>query len=220
MDLQALIDSLDVSERIRDSVASILLAEVDNQKALAAAANLDPTPWDLRVFLERSDPWAEFESDPDAAPIVNVTLSSIEWGPGRTIEQQPGEATIHLDVLAGAASRETDEGHDPGDEAASLALHRAVRLVRQIIMASTHTYLGLRGTVGSRQISSVTFFAADGKNAPVQRVAAARLVLSVSYVDTSPQISGVAAEGVTAKFVRSETGQIYAVASWGTPPSP
>lgn len=225
--ITTLIDKRDTSEIIRDEIAAILRTESLGQEALAVVAVRDPLPWKLRVFLERSNPWEEFQdpaavSDedplPEVPPIVNVSFEAetFDMNASNTVERQKASATYNIDCYGyGIAADAPGGGHRPGDEDAALDCQRAVRLVRNILMAGAYTYLGHRGTVWRRFIQSVTTFQPTANEQPVQQVRAARIALQVEFSEFSPQVVGEPLELVAAAVRRAETGEIFLTASYG-----
>jgi hypothetical protein len=211
--LQSLIDKQDNFEIIRDQIAAILAAESVNQMALAVTAGEDPALWKLRVFRERSNPWAQFQEREvdDPSPIVNVWYESgtFDGTKGNVVERQQHQGRFNIDIVAyGEAQDEDGEpGHIPGDLDAALNLGRAIRLVRNILMASQNTYLQLpRQVVGRRWPESITSFQPDDSNA--KNVAAARIILAVDFNEHSPQYEGEEIETVFAECKESEAGQV------------
>ena len=100
-------------------------------------------------------------------------------------------------------------GYNPVDESSVLALHRIVRLVRNIIMHPDNTYLKLTQTVGSRTgnlvgrrwINSKEMFQPQIGDRPVQGVIACRIPLSVSFSETpvTETYNTLEVVGITAK---------------------
>jgi len=216
-----LIDKTDNSELVRDQIAAIIAVEAAAQEALATAAGKDPRLWRLRTFLERSNPWSEFQEDvadqADATPIVNVSFesASADMSASNVVERQKMAGSFNVDCYGyGLSAAEDDGGHVAGDEAAALEAQRAVRLVRNILMAGHYTYLGMRGVVWKRWPQSVTAFqpAIDGRT--VQQIVACRLVLQVEYSEFSPQVQGEELELISATVKRAETGEIYITADY------
>lgn len=223
MTLAALIDKRDNVEIIRDEIAAILATETAAQQALATTAGRDPRLWALRVFLERSTPWADFidaQEQIDATPIVNISFNNVSFdkSQGNVFERQRGDFTFNVDVYAyGVASDVDDGGHIPGDQAAALNLHRATRLVRNILMAAEYTYLGQRGLVGRRWIQSITALqpAIDGQ--AMQHVLAARIDFEVLMNEFSPQYEGVPLELIATQVTRDGDGEVLFEASFERP---
>jgi hypothetical protein len=215
-----LIDKVDSFEILRDEIAAILAVEIANQQALATADDQDPNDWKLRVFLERSRPWAEFESAPEQAnaqPIVNVWFDSlaVQLAASNVVERQRVEGVYNIDCYGYGVSEETETGHTVGDERAAIELHRAVRLVRNILMSAHYTYLGQQGLVGKRMIQSISAFQPQIDGQSVQNVQAARLALHVEFNEFSPQVTGQPIELVSATVKRAETGEIFFTALYG-----
>src|SRR5690554_4356931 len=113
--------------------------------ALAVIESEDPTEWKLRIFTERSNAWAQFQEREvdDESPIVNIWYESSTFAGtrGNVVERQEAEGRFNIDVIAYGQSKDNVAGgHTPGDKEAALNLARALRLVRNILMASHNTY--------------------------------------------------------------------------------
>jgi hypothetical protein len=214
--LAQLVDKLDTFEVIRDQIAAILLTETASQMALAAAAlpPRDPGQWDLRIFTERTNPWGEFVEidDPayDPSPIVNVSYNGTSYDEraSNVVERQRGTSTYYIDCYAAALSEETDAGHMPGDQRAALEVQRAVRLVRNYLMAGQYTYLGLRGTVARRWPQGIETFEPPADAKSVQRLGIARLTLLVMHDELSPQTVGQPLELLSVNVKRAPSGEL------------
>lgn len=212
--IEALIDKVDSVELVRDTIASILVAESTSQQALATAASKDPRLWALRVFLERTNPWTEFQDVPDqldATPIVNVQIDSESFDPSASnvVARQKLTALYHLDCYAyGVSEDDGGSGHIAGDSRAGLEVQRVVRLVRNILMADEYTYLGLRKTVWKRWIRSVQAFHPPAEQRSVQHVRGARISLEVDFNELSPQVSGQPLERIQVSLERAENGEV------------
>lgn len=226
MPIQALIDKQDYSEIIRDQIAAILLSETTSQVALATAA-VSPTKnanlWRLRIYTERSNPWADFLDCPDeakdsalGAPIVNVSFDSATYdmSGSNVVDRQKTVGVFHVDCYGYGVSAASGSGHVAGDARASIECQRAVRLVRNILMAGMHTYLGMRGVVWRRWPQSVTIFQPQVEGRAVQQIVAARLALQVDFNEFSPQSTYENLELISATINRYETGQIYFTAQY------
>ena len=73
-------------------------------------------------------------------------------------------------------------GHEAGDASSALEAQRAVRLVRNILMAADNTYLGFdrrNGFLWKRWIGNIQFFQPDIDGRYVQNVTGARIALNV-----------------------------------------
>lgn len=213
--IQSLIDKLDTFEIVRDKVAQILADEVASQKALAVTAGKDPSLWDLLIFAERGNPWEQYLNDltPDTLPpVVNVWFSNDAFAmpQGNVVEAQAAEGVLNIDCIGFGVSRADGAGHIAGDELAAREAHRALRLVRNILMASEYTYLGLRPAVARRWVGSRTTFQPPVSDQSAQKVIGARLELQVKYIETSPQYQGELMEILAIDIKRASTGQILA----------
>lgn len=210
-----LIDKVDNAEVIRDQIAAILTVEFANQGALSGL----PQP---RVFIERSNPWGQFlvTESPPVQPVINVwwDTSTFDESQSNVVERQKAEAVYNIDCYAAAPSEDvTAGGHLPGDEQAARDVQRAIRLVRNILMAGAYTYLGLRGLVWKRFPQTITNFQPQIDNRSAQRVAAARLALRVDFNEFSPQIAGEPLETLMLEVNRTETGQLLLRAQYPNP---
>lgn len=190
---------------------------------LATAAGKDPDDWKLRVYTERSNPFEAFlNGNPvsDTSPIVNVWFdnSTADGRASNVSERQKMEGSFNIDCYGyGVAQDVAAGGHKPGDREAALEVQRAVRLVRNILMAAEYTYLGLRGTVGSRWPQNITSFPPQIDARQVQQIAGARIALNVSFNEFSPQVSGETLELVSAIVERAEDGEILILADYEYP---
>lgn len=221
--IDALIEKTDVFEQVRDQLGAILLAEVASQRALALAATppRDPNDYTLRVFLERSNPFGEFldlpSGGPDPLPLVNIWYNGTTYdkSTSNVVERQKGTSTFYIDCYAyGTSENVGSGGHRPGDLVASLAVHRVARLVRNILMAGTYTYLGMRGVVWGRWIAGLDMMEPAQDSHAAQRVAALRITLQVDHNEFSPQVHGEPFEGLSVFVKRAETGQLFFTASF------
>lgn len=215
--ISTLIDKQDSFEIIRDQIAAILVAEIVNQQTLATNAGKDPLDWKLRVFTERSNPWEQFLNGPtDLSPIVNIWYDNSNMQPNASniSERQKTEAVFNIDCYGYGRSRDNGVGHIPGDRDAALEVQRAVRLVRNILMASEYTYLGLRGQVWQRWPQSITAFQPAQDAQQYQKVVAARIEFRVIFSEFSPQYEGEILEKTSIEVNRKEDGEILLAAEY------
>jgi hypothetical protein len=216
------VGSSDTSEIVRDQIAAILLTEIAEQQVLAAAADpaQDPDDWKLRIFLECSNPWDQFQDataeddEIDESPIVNVGINNIDYAMNASniVARQKATAVYHIDCYGYGKSADATVGHDLGDVLASLNMQRAVRLVRNILMAGAYTYLGFpRGAaqfVWRRWIQSVTMFQPQIDGRHVQEIQAARIAFQVEFNEFSPQVQGEEIELISTTVRSKETGEL------------
>lgn len=220
-----LIDKVDTFEVIRDRIAEILKVESANQVALAQAAGKpNPNDWALRVFIERSTPWAEFQDDPESrlvkpqTPIVNVWFQRAQFDGSRgdVVERQmatPG--LFNVDCYGLGVSRDHGAGHVSGDELASRESQRAIRWCRNILMSAHYTRLGFplpNKTVGRRWPDSIEVFQPEIEKSSAQKVMGARLVLAVDFNELSPQVVGQPLETVSTEVTRGVNGEVLLTA--------
>lgn len=214
----ALIDKQDNAELVRDQIAAVLATEVENQKALATAAGKDPDLWDLKVYTERSNAWEQFRDATAGAlpPIVNVWYdsSAFDKGASNIMERQKADGTFNIDCVAHGVAESTVSGHTPGDMVAALAAQRALRLVRNILMAAENTYLQMRGVVWQRWPQEVRTFQPQLSPTEAVHIVGARLVLAVSFNELSPQVPAETLDLVAAQVERAEDGAVVVSTSY------
>lgn len=219
--IQSLIDKTDYFEQVRDQIGAILLVESTKQQALAVLASKDPKLWKLRIFTERSNPWSEFserpdpnsdDPDDDTSPIVNVWFDRSQVIPrsSNVVEKQQYDGTFRIDCYGyGVSTSKQGGGHDPGDARASLETHRAVRLVRNILMSGHYVTLGMTGVVGQRMVDAIQIFQPQIDDRPAQHVVGATMSLGVEFNELSPQVQGQPLEIVALDVRRADTGQLF-----------
>jgi hypothetical protein len=216
--IDALIDKVDTSELIRDKIADILVTESASQVAIATLEGKpDPSLWALRVYVERANPFEEFLNDPEnVTPVVNVWFdsASFDMARGNVVERQMADGVFNVDCYGYAASRETVDGHAPGDRDAAIESQRAARLARNILMAAVYTYLGLRGLVGRRWVASIKAFQPAFDSPHVSHVVGVRVSLAVVYNELAPQVTGEIMELVQLTTKRAEDGAVILVAEY------
>lgn len=205
-----LINKQDNFEIVRDQIAAILVTEIESQKALALIDNEDEALWDMRVYTERSNPWEDFPPRAqDKRPLINVWFEDInfEKPKSQVIDRQNGLCRFNVDVYGFGQTSSTESGHDSGDKSAVFETHRAVRLVRNILMADTYTYLGLRGLVWGRWPEAIRVF--QPREQAAEHVVGARLTLEVSINEFAPQYTPVDLEYVAIEVNRADDGLIF-----------
>lgn len=220
MTIATLIDKQDTVEIVRDQVAAILALEQAAQVALATtAAKPDPDLWKLRVYQERSNIWENLPGENnDQSPVVNVwwDSSTFDMSASNIVERQKSVATINIDCYGyGESADDGGTGHIAGDKKAAETAQRAVRLVRNILMAGEYTYLGLpRGVVWRRWVPSIAMMQPQQDNQNVSHIVAARLVFQVEFSEFSPQVQPETLELLTTRVRRTEDNQIVIEADY------
>ena len=227
MTIPTLIDKQDTFEIVRDQIAQILADEVASQMAIATNEAKDPDDWKLRIFTERSNPWEQFQNPDEAnfddSPIVNVWFDSdnFDMSASNILERQKTEAVYNMNCYGyGRSKDDGGTGHIPGDKEAAFEVQRALRLVRNILMAAEYTYLGLRGVVWQRWPQSITVFQPQQDARNVSQLVGARVAFRVVFNEFSPQVESVELEAVRVDVKRTEDGEIVAQAGYDYPLTP
>ena len=219
--ITSLIDKQDSFEIIRDQIAAILVSEIASQMALATAAAKDPDDWKLRVFIERSNPWEQWLNEQnDKSPLVNIWYDNSSFDPAgsNVMERQKTTGIFNLDCYGvGVSADDPSGGHVPGDLESALAVQKAVRLVRNILMAAEYAYLGMRGLVWTRWPQSVTVFQPALGSNTVQAITGARVAFRVGFNEFSPQVAEETLEYLAVDVKRTEDGQIILEADYDYP---
>lgn len=214
MTIPELIDKQDGFEIIRDKIVQILVTESASQQALATAAGKDPNLWKLNIYAERGNPFEQWLNDPcstvDTTPIVNVWYDSSTFPPNTSnvVGRQKSEGVFNIDCYGFAFSKADGAGHKPGDREAAYEVARALRLVRNILMAAPYTYLELRGTVWKRWIDSMMSFQPEFNERLVQNVRGGRIAFRVEFNDFSPQFAEETLEQIYTTIRRAEDGLV------------
>ncbi len=218
MTIATLIDKFDTFELVRDQISLILVTEVASQMALAITAGKDPDLWKLRVFVERSNPFEQWlNSQTDRSPVVNIWYDTSTFDPSASsvINKQQTEGLFIIDCYGFGISQDVPGGgHVAGDKAAAINVQRAIRLVRNILMASEYTYLALRGTVGQRWPQSISVFQPQLDDSSAHKITGARITLRVIFNEFSPQTVPEILELVTVDVLRTEDGEIVLEADY------
>lgn len=223
MTIASLIDKTDNLELVRGAVATILAAETVSQQALATAASEDPRLWTWRVYEERDRPWSAFlaaaqagTAQLDVPPIVNVSIDSatVDRSASDPVKHQVYDARILVDCYGfGLSEADGGGGHVPGDKRAREEAQRVARLVRNVLMAGDYTYLGLRGVVSRRMVSTIQAHSAADPSSGMN-VATVQLVLDVRLAETTLQVEAVNIAGIDVDVERLSDGEVLASASW------
>ena len=210
--ISSLIDKQDRFEQVRDQIAAILKLETDSQQALATAAGKDPDQWKLNVYSERSNPWDQYQDhEPvDQAPIVNVWVDNMSFDKSKSdrFSRQHTTALFNIDCYGYGVSSADGQGHKAGDEQANLEVQRAVKLVRNIIMAADYMLLEMQGEVSGRWINSISMYQPEQNNNASGKVSAARLTLEVEFNEFAPQMDEATIEYLSTQVCRQNDGKI------------
>lgn len=224
---------IDVRSRrwiIGDLLAKILLVESKNQRVLAVEESDDPSPYDIRVFRERTNPWDEFrlpgpQDEGDLRPIVNVWFDnrSTTKAASNPISRDKVTGVYQIDCYACGVSSETEDGHDPGDLVAARIADETAELVRGILMAGTYMYLGTprreNQFVWGRHAETITMFQPQIDNRNLQNVHAGRIAFHVDFNEESLETVPETLEGVSVHINRLN-GEFLLAEFPATPPAP
>jgi hypothetical protein len=187
-----LIADPDNVEKILDHIGGFIKGEALNQYELAQEAErADAVDFDFRVFIENARPY-ETEEGICEKPIINIMLSkAVPMEGNARVGNQKEKATFIIDCIAFG-----NDGGDTWDEkAAARRAWKAARIIRRILTSEQYAYLGLRGVVGSRVVSSIETGTPDMESAALA-VVAARITLEVQFVELAINTSGPIIEGI------------------------
>ena len=224
--INELLDTPDRYETVRDMIAAILATEIGNQQALASTSGQDPDLYAVDVFSERSFSVERFLEGEYKCPLVNVWWQSLNEHTGTsTVHHTEDEVVYFLDfVAAGRTADDGGDGHVAGDRQARLAVQRAIRLVRQILMSGQYTYLGSPRKAGQivfgRAVQSIVVNEPEyvEESRLAQWIATARMTLRVRLAMDSPQVQGETIELITNSVTRSSDGKVLARADYAFTP--
>jgi hypothetical protein len=146
----------------------------------------------------------------DHAPIVNVFYESDQFDEkaGNSFERQKVSGTFNIDCYGCGVSTETADGHVAADEKAAKEAHRALSLVRNILMSAHYIHLGLRPLVSHRWVQSRTVFQPQQDDSASHRIVGARLALRVDYSEFAPQHVLETLEQLHVEVQRAENGEV------------
>jgi hypothetical protein len=221
-----LIEKTDSFETLRDEIAAILAVESAQQQALALAAGENPLLWTLRVYTERSAPWAAFpdvgESVPvyETTPVVNVCWdsSNYERSGSNVFENQKTVGTFNIDCYGYGVAIDEGTSQTVADQAAAIEAQRAFRLVRNILLAAHWHKLGQPSFVWERWPTSAHSFQPQRDNVQTPNVHGIRLALEVTFNEFSPQYEPEELELVSTQVKRDGDGMILVTVDIETPP--
>ena len=202
--INELLNEKDNSEKIRDTIAAILLCEIQNQKELAIANNIeDKDDFNIHVFLENLRPWelVKDEKENNPFPLVTVNMGLIQESekPGSTINNFKYDGQYYIDCYGcgNAIPENMDEGYIPDDYLAALRAWKTARVVRNILMSGIYTYLGIREIVSRRRIISMASIVPPNVSESAITVMAVRIIFEVNFSEKSPQAQPTTLEAVS-----------------------
>ena len=134
---------------------------------------------------------------------------------GDPVKRQQANGIFNIDCYGlGISSDVIAGGHNPGDRQSAIEVHRATRLVRNILMSSIYINLGLKGLVADRWPLNITTFQPELNIDGVQNILAQRILFNVTYNEFSPQFVPETLELLSAKVKRAEDGEIVIEADY------
>jgi hypothetical protein len=192
-EIYELISDPDNVEKLRNHLAFIIKGETQNQYAIAQEQGVpDADDYNFRVFIENDRPYDPEDDEPAIEPIANIMLQkAAPAGSNPRAGPQKEKATFIIDCITFG----TDSDEDWNEKAAAIRAWKAARVIRRILMSEQYTYLGLRGIVGSRIITSIeTGVPRNGGDALA--VVTARIILEVQFMERAIEISGPIIEAI------------------------
>jgi hypothetical protein len=207
--IHEIIDTPDRAEILRDQVAAILSLELQNQYTMAQEAGLpDAKEFNISVFVENGRPY-ESSGEKPLMRFVNVLLPKIAVPASnpRTGAQKE-QAAFFIDCAACG----NDSGNFRDDKSAAIRAWKLTRVVRRILMSDEYAYLGLRGIVGSRIITSME--AGTPEKPELERESAlaymlVRITLDVQFLERYIGAEGVPLELISFE-IEPDSGEIIA----------
>lgn len=183
-------------EVVRDRIAEILITELANQEALAIADAADPTPYQIAVTTEKTDPWSVKQF-----PLINIwyDTGNIDTSASSPANQQQGDHFYNLDCYVEKPSEDDGVEVKSGDVESAKEVQRVAGLAWQILMADLNAKLQFparindkpAAIVGYRIFEQLSTFQPSFGDTVVENVQALRLRLKVRHVEIPPVTVGV-----------------------------
>lgn len=184
-------------EFIRDSIGSILLTELENQKILQGFDE------DIKIFCERTHPVQNSE-----LLTINLSLESGDFS-GKTQSSSMGKIIYNIDVYTTGAANEAQTG----GEDSSFRLHKFIGMIRFILSHTAYRTLNMPlGIVGGSNIES--FIIGDPNvREDSSYIKMARIQFSVNSIESQSLEKGVDfyENATMVKLHETELGYIYKI---------
>lgn len=202
---------------IRDAIAAILKVETESLAGLAKAAEVDPAPFQMQVYKERSAPWqkwlraGEDKHPVDYRPIVSVRTHRNVPDRSKSAHISPhhGRGEYLIDVYGyGIAENVPGGGHKTGDEESALACHTAYQTVRNILMSDVYHALGFSGVAIDRWIAEVAFGNPGQNGTLVQNVTVGQARLEVDFDEHAPEFKGEILSEIAGEVTNGPDGEV------------
>jgi hypothetical protein len=191
--IKELITEPDTLEIVRDQIAAILSLELQNQYAIAVedgAANA--AEYHIPVYVENTRPYEAGDDNP-LPRFVNVLLPKVDAPEANPrLGMQKEQAVFWIDCCA----RGNDGGNFRDDRSAGIRAWKVTRLVRRILMSDYYTYLGLRGTVGSRIVTSMEAGTPEKISESALAYVIIRVTVAVQFLEKAIEAEGFPLEAI------------------------
>ena len=205
--IKELITEPDTLEIVRDQLAAILSLELQNQYALArqsGAANA--ADYHIPVYVENTRPYDAGDDNP-LPRFVNVLLPKVDVPDANPrLGMQKEQAVFWIDCCA----RGNDGGDFRDDKSASIRAWKTARIIRRILMSDYYTYLGLRGTVGSRTVTAMEAGTPDKAGESALSYAVIRITVAVQFLEKAIEAEGFPLEAIDWE-VDPASGELQAI---------
>ena len=200
-------------QTVLTAIGSILFAEIENQYILSGN---DPR-YTAEVYTENHNAFEQFLLNPTSSipGVINIHIDNMNYPKdrGSVVRSQTNEVIYNIDCYGSGVAKSTVGGHTPSSVMAANNVNNLIRLVKNILMASEYVNLGLQGLVLDRWVSSATRYQPIIDEKPCQHILAARLSLTVTMRETTPQPVPLVLSGWDLSINRADDGLIYALMS-------
>jgi hypothetical protein len=206
--IEKLLTDKDNAEKIRDTIAVILAAELKNQSELAQKEQIaDKEDFNIKTYIEHGRPWFLYFNGNYSFPIVNVCLQETapDTAPGSTANNVKYIGQYFIDCYGCGNSRNENEDI-PDDYLSAMRAWKTARIVRNILMSGFYTYLGMRDIVRKREVKKMTTIIPKNLADSAISITAARIVFEVSFFEKSPQAQAAELEDIS--FVSQNDGEV------------
>jgi hypothetical protein len=151
----------------------------------------DAEDYNFRVFIENARPY-DTEGEPPVTPLLNIMLQKAAPMDGNPrIGAQKEKAVFVIDCIAFG----NDGGEAWNEKVAAARAWKAARVIRRIIMSEQYAYLGSRGVIGSRNITSIETGVPENGGAALS-IVTARIILEVQFMECAISAPGTILEAI------------------------
>jgi len=191
-EITELISEPDNVEKLRDRIAFIIKGETANQYRLAKEEiSHNAEDYNFKVYIENARPY-DIEGEPPITPLLNIMLQKTTPMEGNA---RAGQQKIKANFIIDCIAFGNDGGEAWDKNAAAVRAWKTARVIRRILMSDNYTYLGLRGIVGARNITSIESGVPEN-GGDALTVVTARITLEVQFLECviltpAPIIEGI-----------------------------